>query len=122
MLKNIIILFLIFTIIDFIYLSLLSTHFSNLVKKIQGSEMKFRIIPAIFCYLFLVFGLYYFIIRKNNNYIDAAILGWVIYGVYETTNATILKDWDIFSVIIDTLWGGILYGSTTFLYQNVLKL
>ena len=35
----------------------------------------------------LIIGLQYFIISKEQSVMDAAILGWVIYGVYETTNA-----------------------------------
>ncbi len=120
--KNFIILSVLFTLIDYIYLSVMSKHFKKLVNKIQGSEMKFRMYPAIFCYIFLVCGLYYFIISQNKNHFDAAILGWVIYGVYETTNAAIFKDWDMKSVIIDTIWGGVLFGSTTYIYQNTLGL
>ena len=117
-LKTFTILSLIFVLIDSIYLKLMSSHFKNLVQKIQGgSEMEFRYIPAIFCYLFLVFGLQYFVINKNGSVIDAAILGWVIYGVFETTNAAIFKDWDMKSIIIDTIWGGILYGLTTHIYN-----
>jgi len=112
----------IFIVIDSIYLKTMSSHFQNLVKKIQGGEeMKFRYIPAIFCYFFLVFGLQYFIINKNGTILDAAILGWVIYGVYETTNAVIFKDWDLKSIIIDTIWGGILYALTTIIYYNIIS-
>ena len=106
-----------------IYLKTMSSHFKSLVKKIQGgTDMKFRILPAIPCYLFLVFGLQYFIINKKGSVLDSAILGWVIYGVYETTNAAIFKDWDLKSVVIDTSWGGILYALTTFIYYKLFNM
>jgi uncharacterized membrane protein len=41
------------------------------------------------------------------------ILGFVIYGVYETTTYALLKKWKLQTVMIDTLWGGILFGLTT---------
>ena len=47
--------------------------------------------------------------------LDAMILGWVIYGVYEGTNYGILKNWKMSTVIIDTLWGSVLFGLTTYL-------
>jgi len=47
-------------------------------------------------------------------------LGIVIYGVYETTNYALLKDLSILTVIIDTLWGGLLFASTTYLV-NLLR-
>lgn len=121
--KTFIILSLIIVLIDSIYLKLMSHHFKSLVKIIQGGEeMVFRYIPAIFCYLFLVFALQYFVINKNGSIIDSAILGWVIYGVFETTNAAIFKDWDIKSILIDTTWGGILYVLTTFIYYKLINM
>ena len=103
--KEIVILGIIFILIDAIYLKLMSSHFNTLVTNIQNQEqMEFRIFPAILCYIFLIIGLQYFIISKEQSVMDAAILGWVIYGVYETTNAAIFKKWDYFSLTIDTIW------------------
>ena len=120
--KKFLILGIIFVIIDFFYLKTLSSHFNTLVTKIQGGdEMVFRYLPAFACYLFLVFGLQYFIINKEGSVLDASILGWVIYGVFETTNAAIFKDWDLFSIIVDTTWGGILYALTTFIYNKIFN-
>ena len=35
--------------------------------------------------------------------------------VYETTNKAILKDWSWKTVMIDGIWGGILFALTTYL-------
>jgi uncharacterized membrane protein len=51
---------------------------------------------------------------------DAFLLGIVIYGVYETTNYALFKDWSILTVIIDTLWGGTLFAITTYIV-NLLR-
>ena len=48
---------------------------------------------AILCYIFLVGGLYYFVIKDRKPVFDAFILGLVIYMVYETTNKAILTNW-----------------------------
>ena len=121
-LKIFIILSIIFIVIDSIYLKTMSSHFQNLVKTIQGGEeMEFRYTPAIFCYIFLVFGLQYFIVNKKGTVLDAAILGWVIYGVYETTNMAIFKDWSLKVGLIDLTWGGFLFLITTYLYKNSVK-
>ena len=47
---------------------------------------------------------------------DASILGWVIYGVYESTNLAVFKKWDLKTVLVDGIWGGILFGLTTYIY------
>ena len=109
---------LIVPIIDYIYLSSLSSYYNKQILDVQKSPMKFRLIPAIFCYIALVFALYYFIINTNNTrkqkILNAFLLGLCIYAVYETTNYTLLTDWTLKTVIIDTLWGGVLFGVATF--------
>jgi uncharacterized membrane protein len=39
--------------------------------------------------------------------------------VYESTNYAILKDWKIQTLLMDGLWGGILFGLTTYIYLLV---
>lgn len=68
---------------------------------------------AIITYIFLVIGLNYFILDKHKSVWEAMLLGFIIYGVYEFTNMSIIKKWRIKTVIIDTTWGAILFGLTT---------
>lgn len=105
-------------VIDYIYLNVFSKHFNTQVKIIQGSEINLKYIPAFFSYLFLLIGLKYFILDQNKTPEDAFLLGIVIYGVYEMTNKAILDKWNYKSVVIDTLWGGILFYLTTIIYQK----
>ena len=101
--------------IDFIYIFLSRNYFSKQILEIQKYSMKINYFATFLCYMLLIFGLYYFIIKPKRTIIDAFLLGFVIYGVFETTNYAIFKNWSIVSVIIDTLWGGILFASTTYL-------
>jgi uncharacterized membrane protein len=113
-LKSIIIL----PLIDYIYLNLISEYFKQQIFDVQKSEISFRIIPAIICYIALVFSLNYFVLNTNfsNNQkiLNAFLLGLCIYAVYEMTNYALLEKWTLKTVIIDTLWGGILFAITTF--------
>ena len=109
----------IFILLDFIYLSTMKTYFQNQVKTIQQKILSFNMKGAILCYIFLLYGLYHFILKQKKNYIEAFIYGFIMYGVYETTNYTIFDDWKLKTVIIDTLWGGLLFSMTTFFIQNV---
>ena len=121
MLNMIIISAILFVAIDSIYLNLMKNYFNYQVIKVQGSSVRFNYIAAIITYIFLIYGLYYFILSKNKSVTDAFILGVVIYGVYEFTNLTILKEWKLKSALIDTLWGGILFSLTTFLTHKIKK-
>jgi uncharacterized membrane protein len=122
MMSNILILTsaIIFISIDFIYLNVIKEYFNNQIKSVQGSFPKINYLGAIMCYILLVTGINYFIIKPRKSVSDAFLLGIVIYGVYETTNYTLLKDWSIYTVIIDTLWGGILFALTTYIV-NLLR-
>ena len=118
--KQVIISGIIMLLLDSVYLSIFSKFFNNIVNSIQNSKIKFRILGAVLCYIFLIFGLNYFIIDQKKPLLDAFLLGIVIYGVYETTNYALFKNWSIFTVIIDTLWGGLLFAFTTYIV-NMLR-
>tara|TARA_B100001175_G_scaffold315969_1_gene328739 strand:+ start:16103 stop:16477 length:375 start_codon:yes stop_codon:yes gene_type:complete len=121
MFKNFLLLGILFVIVDAGFLYLMRNNFKTMVKKIQGSPLSMKIFPTIACYLILISSLYYFVIYKKGTLIDAFLLGFFIYGVYETTNLAIFKDWNIYVFIIDLTWGGFLFLTTTYLYQKSIK-
>ena len=97
----------------------MSGKFQKMIKNIQGSQLKMNIIPTFFCYIFLIFSLYYFIVYKKQKVLDAFLLGIGIYGVYETTNLAIFKNWDPIIGIVDTIWGGILFSLTYYIFLKI---
>lgn len=106
--------FLILIGLDMVFLNIMSRHLSDQIVFVQKFSPKLKIIPGILCYLVLWIGLYYFILQPRKSPMDAAFLGWIIYSTFELTNYAIFKNWKLKTVIIDTLWGGILLGSTTY--------
>ncbi len=108
--------------LDSVYLSATGKYYNKVVKDVQGTGINARISGAIICYLFLVLSVNYFILNdRKKTLLDAFILGIVIYGVYETTNYAIFKKWSTTAVIMDTLWGGILFTLTVYLTRLILK-
>jgi uncharacterized membrane protein len=105
--------------LDFVYLSTMKGYFMNQVKNVQGSALKLNYFGAALCYVFLIAGINYFIIKPRKSVSDAFLLGLVIYGVYETTNYALLSNWSIITVIIDTLWGGLLFASTAYVVEKM---
>lgn len=108
-------------LIDSVYLSRVSSHFKVLVKKITKEELVFNVPKAMGAYLFLILGLFYFVLNDiteenlQNKIISAIILGWVIYGTFDFTIGAIFKDYDWNTMIVDTTWGGVLYGLVTYI-------
>ena len=107
--------------IDSIYLNGIKDYFNTQIKSVQGSQIQINFLGAILCYVLLSFGLYYFIVNPNKSIKDAFLLGIVIYGVYETTNYTLFKNWSMKTVFIDTLWGGLLFAMTTYIIRALQK-
>ena len=51
--------------IDYIYLSIMKGYFANQVQKIQGEPLKINLLATAICYIFLILGLNYFIIKNK---------------------------------------------------------
>jgi uncharacterized membrane protein len=120
MLKNYILFSLIFLATDYIYLNSVSKYFNMQIKAIQGEKIKLNLFSTFLCYIFLTTGIFYFAIQKNMSIMECALLGLFVYGVYETTNKAILKNWLYKTVVIDTLWGAVLFSLSVFIYRKIV--
>lgn len=105
--------------IDFVYLTVVQGYFRQQIQRVQNDKMRINYFGAALCYVLLIAGLNYFIIKPRKPVSDAFLLGIVIYGVYETTNYALLSRWSLFTVIMDTLWGGALFAITTYLVRLI---
>lgn len=112
----------IFVVLDGIYLNLVKGYFNKQVQKIQGSPIELNIVYVGITYIFLIFGLIYFIIQKNKSVKEAALLGFVLYGVFEFTSISLFKNWSILTVLMDTSWGTILFALTTAIVYKIISI
>ena len=111
----------IFLILDFVFLASQRKTFESQVISVQKTALVMKPAGAIACYLFLLAGLYYFILRERRTPLEAMLFGLVVYGVYETTTYALLKNWRVETVMVDVLWGGVLFYLTTFLTYWISK-
>lgn len=79
----------------------------------------FRVLPALLFYMGYVAGMLWFVsvpaLRAGDPV--AALLGGILlglfaYGTYEFTNYATLRDWSMQQVAVDTIWGGVLTGTS----------
>ena len=112
----------IFVILDGVYLNLIQKYFNKQIKSIQGTDIKINYTSTAITYIFLIFGLNYFIIQKHKSIKEAALLGLVIYAVYEFTNLSLFTNWSILTVLIDTTWGAVLFALTTAIVYKITSL
>jgi uncharacterized membrane protein len=119
MLAQVVVSSIVLLVLDSIFIYFMSQTFIKQVFEVQHSPLKVNFAGAIFTYVLLIFGVNYFILLPKNSVIDAFLLGLVIYGVFEGTNYSLLKNWKPTTVMIDTLWGGTLLALTTYLTRKI---
>lgn len=80
---------------------------------------------AAMVYLFLAVGVTVLVLSRARSPLEAlalgAVLGLVIYGVYDFTNYSTLKDWPLTLVFVDVAWGGVLCGATAWITATLTK-
>ncbi len=71
--------------------------------------------PALMVYLLLPLGICAFVLPKfgpEDSLIVIAgwgfLFGLIVYGVYDFTNYSLLKDWTLKITLVDWVWGGVL--------------
>lgn len=119
-LKMLILTGIIISIIDILFITYIFSHeYKPLIKSVQKATLEVNYISALMTYLIMICGLYYFIIKDRRSILDAVILGMFVYGVFAWTNYSLLKNWSFRVAIIDTVWGGVLFGLTTMSLQYI---
>ena len=106
-------------VLDAIYIGSQYKYLSKMYSGIQNSPLKINFVGAALCYIVLTFLLYYFILSKKRKILDAFLLGLAVYAVYETTNYATFTKWPIYMLVVDTLWGGVLFAITTKIYYSI---
>ncbi|MGC6403713.1 MAG: DUF2177 family protein [Candidatus Comchoanobacterales bacterium] len=87
------------------------------LKHVLASPMQLGYAIAVYCVM--VFGVWWFALRGHHDVyhiaLNAAILGFVSYGVFDLTNGAIIKQWPWQMVVVDMIWGTIMFASTAVL-------
>jgi uncharacterized membrane protein len=113
-LKEIVLGALLLVLIDAFWLFVIGSSFSSMIRKIQGSDISLRIAPAVVVY---IFGAYLLTLPKS--YGEAFLVGLAAYGIYDATNYSTLKNYDMFLGAADTVWGGVLMSTAWYIKQHV---
>lgn len=132
-LKFFLITLLVFGALDFLWLGLISPsfyskEFGSLARRQENGKIKFEWISAIVAYLLLALSITVFIMPKFTGepitfkvFLFGALLGLVVYGVYDFTNRATLNNWSWKIVLVDVVWGMFIYGSTSTLVLFIAK-
>ena len=92
-------------------------RYKKLFNSINGSNTvgsMTMFFSSIVCYSLLAFGIYYFAV-KEHSYVNAIVLGLVVFGVYDFTNLSTIANYDLTTGLIDVTWGTTLSILVTFI-------
>lgn len=121
MLKSYLLFSIIFSLIDMVYLTSAKHFFQTQIKAVQKTDLVLNPTSTLLCYIILTTGIFYFAIYKKLSLIETALLGLFVYGVYETTTHAIFKEWKWITVLMDTVWGAILFSSSVYLHRKLIN-
>jgi len=106
---------LLFLVLDGAFIFLNKQTFQHQVIDVQRVALIPNYLGVVMAYVVLLFGFYYFILRTNRPFWEAALLGGLVNGVFELTNYSLFKKWKLSTVLLDTVWGAVLWGSTAYI-------
>ena len=89
--------------------------------KFINIKMKSNIVSMFIAYSIMV-SIYPLFIQHNNKQLElmrAITIGGVVFGLYGFTVASIFPKYSISFALIETLWGMLLYGITTYLSNKL---
>jgi uncharacterized membrane protein len=102
-------------VLDLPWLILSNAFSSSMIRKIQGSELSLRVLPALLVYLALAY-----LAGLPKTVVAAFLLGLCVYAVYDFTNLATLTNYDWRFAAADSLWGGVLF-ATVFTVVRYMK-
>lgn len=116
---NIILVSVCLLIIDNIWILLMKFFYNKHIRSIQNSDLNIKYSGAIIAYLLMIVSIV-FIVKplltnsKNTNKVIksikcGALVGFIIYGIYNFTNYALFTNYTLTLAITDTLWGTFLY-------------
>ena len=124
--NSIIILFVLLMLVDIPMVRYLyQTTYSGMFAKINSgtNTSTTRLYTAgVIVYLLMAIGLYVFVISSSTDLsfmytiLKGALLGVILFGVYDLTNVATIPAFGIKEAAIDTVWGGTLFAIVTALY------
>lgn len=122
-----------FLVFDLIWIGFLMKGFYvrqlRMIGRISGDQFEPNLWAALAVYIALSIGIVQFVLPKTNQDLTplatfgaGALLGFVVYSVYDFTNLSTLKDWTLTLALVDIAWGTLLCGLVTLVAKFVRDL
>lgn len=112
-----------FVVLDFLWLGFVVKDF-NLrqlaeIGRIVDGDFQILYSPAIATYVLMAIGVVVFVLPQaktasfSGAFLLGALLGFVVYGVFDMTNMAILRNYPLAFAFADMAWGTFVFGMVT---------
>lgn len=101
-------------LVDLPWLFLIGETAQGMIRKIQGSELSLKVVPALIVYLALAY-----LVTKTESVQEAFQVGLATYAVYDFTNLAMFKEYTLKFALMDTVWGGVLFATVRYALTRI---
>lgn len=120
MIKNMVVSLVLFLSLDTIWINLIAGEFyirqlDQIGRFNEAGEFDLRIVPGLLVYVLMALAIEIFLFRNESiktlrqYLVNGALLGLIIYGVFDLTNRAILDLYPMQMAIVDMIWGTLLF-------------
>lgn len=99
--------------LDAIWLTATSASSRQMIAVLQGKPMQIRWIAAAVVYALMIAAVWFFAVEPSKSWQEGAgrgaLLGFVMYGLYDLTNYATLVAYPLSFAIQDIVWGTFLF-------------
>ena len=108
--------------IDFMWIQLvMKEQYNKMIPDIQNDSMIVRLFPTLLAYIVIILSILLFSLPKvsreyriKDSLIYGGLLGMLMYGMFSFTNYAVISKWNLKVVMLDVVWGFILYSIVTY--------
>ena len=116
-------------LLDFVWIGLIMKKFYTAelskIARLENGKLAPMVPVGLLVYIILAIGIAIFVFPLAKTNVEAiifgALIGLVIYGVYDFTNFATLKDFSLRMTLTDLTWGTFLCSITSFLTKVIGK-
>jgi uncharacterized membrane protein len=101
---------------------------ANRYKLNADGSSNINFMAAVGVYALLAAAIVFFVLPRSGGkqphtvFLFGALMGCIIYGVYDLTNAATLSEWPLSLILADMAWGTIATGLTALVVTNLGKM
>lgn len=101
-------------------------HLSE-IGRVTNGEFHIQYLPASLTYVLMATALVFFVLptatnNKLKTFLKGALMGLVVYGVFDLTNLAILKNYPVIFAFADIAWGTFVFGTVTLITKLVARI